>query len=201
MMRIHSRRPFSYSFDRCAGIILVLIALVSGLVQLRPGIAHADNTNDTLVASLETLTPGVSVKRVDTDSWIAIQKELLVGVGDSVRTAANGTARITFFANGTETDVQPNSEFRIDAFTGSDTQYQLSVTVVAGQTTQRVAKLLDSGSNYTVNSMGLELTVRGTVFAVRVEHSGRSALIVQTGAVKAANQRAAQATAVYRFVA
>ncbi len=141
----------------------------------------ADND---LVASLESLAPSVSVKRVGTDAWITVDAESLVGVGDSIRTTTNGHARITFFANGTDTEVLPGSEFRIDAFSGSEAQYQLAVTVVVGQTTQRIAKLLDTGSSYTINSTGLELTVRGTTFAVRVEPNGRSSTIVQTGAVK-----------------
>ncbi|MCC7446566.1 MAG: SH3 domain-containing protein [Anaerolineae bacterium] len=140
-----------------------------------------------LVASLENLGGSVAVKRFDSESWTGVNQESIVGVGDTIRTDATGHARITFFANGVETELLPASALRIDAFNGSAAQYELSITVIIGQTTQRVTKLLDSGSRYAVNSTGLELAVRGTVFAVRVEPSGRSATIVQNGLVKAAN--------------
>lgn len=163
-------------------IMLVLSVL---LLPLLGGVARAQS--DELVASLETLQPGVMLRRAGTEAWVSILKESLVGVGDSVRTDKAGKARITFFANGTDTEVLPASEFRIDEFKGTENQFTLTLTVVAGQTTQRIAKLLDSGSTYTINSTGLELAVRGTVLAVRVENSGRSALLVQQGMVVAQN--------------
>jgi len=163
-------------------IILVICVLLTPMLA---GVVRAQS--DELVASLETLQTGVELRRAGTEAWVSVPKESRVGVGDSVRTDKGGKARITFFANGTDTEVLPASEFRIDEFKGTDTKFTLTLTVVAGQTTQRIAKLLDSGSSYTINSTGLELAVRGTVLAVRVESSGRSALLVETGMVNAKN--------------
>jgi hypothetical protein len=168
-------------FVLVASLCCVIFCINAG----HPLLAKAESNN--LVASLTRTGGTVEVNRVDTVQWIAINSETLVGVGDSIRTDGAGVATITFFANGTQTDLLPNSEFRIDTFNGTDTQFQLSVSVVVGQTLTRVTKLLDSGSTYTVNSTGLELGIRGTVFSVRVESSGRSATIVQQGLVKAHN--------------
>ncbi len=168
-------------------MLCCMFPLTASAARLRAA-PHRDGTQ--LVASLEALNAEVSVKRIDTDAWVRIQTETLVGVGDSIKTNANGHARITFFANGTDTDLLHDSEIRIDDFSGSETQYQLSVTVVIGQTTQRIAKLLDSNSSYSINSTGLELTVRGTNLAVRVEPSGRSSTIVLTGAIRVKNKGA-----------
>ncbi len=140
-----------------------------------------------LVASLDVLGPSVTMRRAGTEAFVNISKETLVGVGDTVRTSPTARARITFFANGTDTEVQPSSEIHIDDFSGTEDKFTISLTVVLGQTTQRIAKLLDSNSSYTINSTGLELAVRGTSFDVRVEPSGRSALIVKTGAVATKN--------------
>jgi len=147
-----------------------------------------------LVASLDVLGPNVTMRRAGTDTFVNISKETLVGVGDTVRTSPTARARITFFANGTDTEVQPSSEIQIDDFSGTEDKFTISLTVVLGQTTQRIAKLLDSNSSYTINSTGLELAVRGTSFDVRVEPSGRSALIVKTGAVATKNTGAPSAT-------
>jgi hypothetical protein len=164
-------------------ILLYLMVVLVTLTFSLEGVRWVRAQTTELVASLETIQPGVSVRRSGTTDFLPIQRESLVGVGDSIRTDAKGSARITFFASGTDTTVLPASEFRIDDFKGTEDQFTLSLTVVAGQTTQRIAKLLDSGSSYTINSTGLELAVRGTEFAVRVEQSGRSALVVSTGMV------------------
>jgi len=161
------------------------IVLVIGLLGLS-GLLRVKADSD-LVASLETLSPGVQVKRVDTTEWVYVVRESLVGVGDSIRTDGAGRARVTFFANGTDTEILPDTEFRLDSFKGTDSRFEISVTVLVGQTKQRISKLLDSGSSYKINSNGLEMAVRGTEFAVRVEQSGRSATVVQTGTVRAAN--------------
>ncbi|GAB4547300.1 MAG: hypothetical protein OHK0023_08410 [Anaerolineae bacterium] len=161
------------------------IAVFLSCLALPLAVVRAQDSE--LVASLEVLDGGVTIQRAATSGFVLVNFESLVGVGDVIKTAADGRARITFFANGVETDVLPNSEFRIDAFSGSEERYQLTVTLIVGQTAQRVLKVLDSGSSYIINSTGLELAVRGTVFDTRVERSGRSATIVRDGAVKARN--------------
>jgi hypothetical protein len=147
------------------------------------GAAPVHAQGNELVASLEILNATVSIKRANTDEWVKVLKESLVGVGDVIRTDKSGRARVTFFANGTDTTIQPGTELRIDDFSGSEQQYKIALTVLVGQTTQRIAQLLDSGSSYTINSTGLELAVRGTSFLVRVEPTGRSSMIVTTGLV------------------
>jgi hypothetical protein len=162
---------------RIALIVITLIAgCIFGLERIRA---------QELVATVETLSGIVSVQRFDTAEFVPIDRESLVGVGDIIRTDSEGRARVTFFANGVDTELEPNTDYRIDEFSGSEQEYNLSVTVLVGQTTQRVNELLDSGSSYRINSTGLELAVRGTVFAVRVEETGRSATIVEQGLVRA----------------
>lgn len=167
-------------------ILTVLIAalLGSGLTGAAPPLtARAQENTDQLVASLEVLDADVSIQRANTSEWVRVLKESLVGVGDAIRTSNSGRARVTFFANGTDTTILPGSEIHIDAFNGSEQRFTISLTVLIGQTSQRIAQLLDSASSYSINSAGLELAVRGTQFMVRVEPSGRSAMIVQTGLV------------------
>lgn len=169
---------------RRSAMFLVLSFLLVAVVF---AVRQSQAAENDLVASLETIKGQVSVKRFDSQNFVTVPKESLIGVGDTIKTDATGTGRITFFANGVETDVLPNSEFRIDVFNGSEDRYTLSVSVLVGQTVQRVTKLLDSGSSYTINSTGLEMAVRGTVFDVRVENTGRSATIVRDGAVTTTN--------------
>ncbi len=141
-----------------------------------------------LAATLEVLTGTVEVKRVNTANWIAINIEAIVGVGDTIRTGDTGQARITFFSDGVETDILPSSEFMIDTFTGGtepEDDFTLEVSVLVGQTVQRLGRVLDASSSYEVNTPGMTLAARGTEFTIRVEDSGRAGMLVSEGNVDA----------------
>lgn len=128
----------------------------------------------------------VEMQRVGTQQWIPIRLEAVVGVGDTIRTSETGRATITFFQDGVETTLEPSTTYRIDAFSGDNDTFNLSVSVLVGQTQQRIERALDAASSYDVTTPGAELVARGTVFRVRVEEDGRSAMLVTEGNVDAA---------------
>jgi hypothetical protein len=138
-----------------------------------------------LAATLEVLSGGVSVQRINTSDFITVQKEAIVGVGDIIKTDATGRARITFFEDGTETDLEPNTEYSIVDFTGQGTTFNLTVEVVLGQTTQRLGRILDADSSYDVQTSGMTLAARGTVFKIRVKENGQTGMLVSEGMVNA----------------
>ena len=139
-----------------------------------------------LAATLEVLSDGVEVQRVNTMNPITIEIASVVGVGDIVRTDDTGEARITFFADGTDTMIMPNSEFRIVSFeANAEEEFTLTVEVLVGQTVQRLNRLLGANSSYDVQTPGMTLAARGTDFAIRVENNGRSAMLVREGMVNA----------------
>jgi hypothetical protein len=165
--------------DRYKGVLLILLLLVF----VKP-VAAQNN----LVATLETLNPTVEVLRADTSNWIAVEAEALVSANDRIRTGSEGRARVTFFADGVDTEILPNTEYVINEFQGNGmASYELSVTVLAGETIQRLERLLDSSSTYDVTTPNVALVARGTIFRVRVE-SSRSLLLVDEGEVEASNQ-------------
>lgn len=136
-------------------------------------------------ANLEVLNTGVEVQRVNTISFIAVEFEAIVGVGDVIRTDETGEARITFFADGTDTLLENNTEYHIVEFSGDDEDFQLTVEIVAGQTLHRLNRVLGANSSYDVQTPGMTLAAQGTVFAIRVEEDGRSAMLVSEGTVDA----------------
>jgi hypothetical protein len=180
MTKTNMRRPGT------TALVMMVAALITAVTASAfAGVARLGHAQERkLVASLETLDGQVSVRRFDSQRFVTVRTESLVGVGDIVKTDATGRARITFFANGVDTDVLPNTEFRLDDFKGDEQRFTLAVTVLVGQTAHRVTQLLDAGSTYTINSTGLEMAVRGTTFLVRVEPSGRTATIVREGQVR-----------------
>lgn len=159
-----------------------LTMVIASLVLLLPQPIMGQND---LAAILEVLETGVEVQRVNTSNWIEVQLEAIVGVGDRIRTSSSGRARITFFADGVDTDLLANTTYRIDQFSGQPDSFQISVSVLAGQTLQRLRQLLDVSSSYDINTPGMDLVARGTEFAIRVEDTGRSAMLVAEGIVEA----------------
>lgn len=159
--------------------LIILLMLILTVIP-----ARAEESGE-LAATLEVLAPTVEVLRVNTVNWIAVKTEAIVGVGDTIRTNEAGRARVTFFADGTDTELLPNTEYRIERFEGTAESFTLSVQVVVGQTTQRLSRLLDANSSYNVTTPGMVLGARGTAFAIRVESNGRAAMLVTEGSVSA----------------
>jgi hypothetical protein len=160
--------------------ILVVLAVLFGSSKV--------SAQMNLAATLEVLAPGVTVQRVDTSNPIEVKVEAIVGVGDTIETGDGGRARITFFADGTTTELEPNTSYRIEEFKGNDESFTLRVSVITGQTIQQLGRVLDSNSSYKVETPGMSMSARGTIFAIRVENSGRSAMLVREGTVEASDQ-------------
>lgn len=161
-------------------LLLLLVSLV----------AAAPAAQGELAATLEVLSAGVEVQRVNTANWIPVRVEAIVGVGDLIRTDAAGRARITFFADGTDTELLSNTEFRINTFNGGEAAFTLNAEVLVGQTVQRLNRLVDANSSYNIETPAMSLVARGTQFSIRVESSGRAAMLVQEGDVNAESDAA-----------
>lgn len=164
----------------------VVVATALWMLLTLPLALQAQPTG--LAATMEVLSPGVEVLRVETGNWIAVAVESILGTGDSIRTDDTGTARITFFADGTSAELLPNSEYRIAEFQGDDANFTISLEVISGQTIQTIGRVLEAGSQYDVQTPAMTLSARGTVFRVRVEANGRSAMLVREGVVNAAGE-------------
>ncbi|PJF41909.1 MAG: hypothetical protein CUN55_10975 [Phototrophicales bacterium] len=164
-------------------ITLILILLTVGALYTPV------NAQTELAAVLEVIEAGVEVQRDGTSNFIPVTRESIVGINDIVRTNSTGQARITFFETGTEIELTPNTTFRINEYSGDETNgYTTSLEVLAGITRQQVQRFIDAKSSFEVITPGIEMTVRGTTFMVRVEGDGRSALITQEGEVAASAQ-------------
>ena len=162
-------------------IIVITFAVIAFAMVIKPAHAQGD-----LAAVLEVLEAGVEVQRADTSNWLPVTRESIVGVGDSIRTDSTGRARITFFETGSDIEITPDSEIRINDYSGDDQAgYQTSLQVLAGITRQQVQRFANPASSFEVITPGMAMTVRGTDFDVRVEDTGRSALITGEGDVGA----------------
>ncbi len=172
-----------YIFRVCL-MFVCIISLVSTSVA-----------QDKLAAVMEVLEAGVEVQRVNTSNRIAVTVEAIVGVGDIIYTNETGRARVTYFADGVDTEILQNTAYRIGDFSESDAGFRISAEVLIGQTLQRIGRTLDAGADYSIETPGMTLAARGTEFAVRVEESGRSAMLVTESRVDAESEGVSAAVA------
>lgn len=141
--------------------------------------------SQSFAASLRVVSDGVTSQRGGTDGFVDIGSEAIVGIGDTIQTNDTGTAVLTLFEDGIETTILPNTTYVINQLEQNGNSLIIAVEVLAGQTRQRIDRILDSGSSYDVGTPGVDLVARGTRFDVRVEANGRSAMIVSEGMVGA----------------
>lgn len=160
-----------------------LFALFVSLITLAVGSVSAQTSE--LAATMEVLEGTVEVQRVNAANRISVSVEAIIGVGDIVYTSDNGRARITFFADGTTTILENNTTYRIDTLEGDANSFRIDVSVLLGITRQQLNRVLDANSSYNVNTPGMTLAARGTIFDIRVEANERSALIVRENTVDA----------------
>ena len=146
---------------------------------------HLLRAQSEYAATLEVLAGGVVVQRADTTNPIEVKVEAIVGVGDIIRTDATGHARITFFSDGVDTELLPNTEYHITRFEGAGESFNIAAEVLVGETVQRIGRLLDSNSSYDVTTPTMALAARGTEFRIRVNDGGRAAMLVTKGKVQA----------------
>lgn len=159
------------------------IAFIIGTLLLI--LSYVVTAQNEFAATLEVLNSGVEVQRVNTATYLAVEIEAIVGVGDTIRTDETGEARITFFADGTDVTLEANTEYRIIEFQGDTEDFQLTVEILAGQTIHRLNRVVGANSSYDVETPGMTLAAQGTVFAIRVEDNGRSGMLVFEGDVDA----------------
>lgn len=164
--------------NRKRWLLLICLLLLLGLSST--SFAQSD-----FAATLEVLNSGVEVQRVNTSNPIRVNVEAIVGVGDLIRTDETGRARITFFADGTDVTLEPNTEYRIVEFRGDAEDFRLLVEILVGQTIHRLSRTVGANSSYDVRTPSMTLAARGTVFVVRVRDDGRSAMLVNEGLIEA----------------
>ena len=163
---------------RVVGLIFILsVALVAGLSQAQPV---------ELAAKLEVQVAGVEVVRVNTEERIAVNVETVIGVGDTIYTSEAGIARVSFFSD-IVVEVEPDTIYRIVEFNSEGDNFTLITAIDLGNITNFIDRELNENSTYVVNTPGMALAARGTVYAVRVEPNRRSSTVVEDGEVEASN--------------
>lgn len=137
-------------------------------------------------AKLRIVKGEVRVRENENIGWVRARNGAALGVGDSVRTLTSGLATVTYFEKSI-TRLSPNSEISLKE-TGQlkDRTRATRITLkqVFGKSWQRVEKQARNESRFEVETPAAVASVRGTVFRVDVEKSGKSIFYVFNGVVE-----------------
>ena len=155
--------------------VLVLSILVASTL------VGCDPSPSTL--TILSITEGnVTIMKGGTASWIEAQIGMSLEPGDSIKTADNSSAEITFF-EGSTIELQAGTEIEVVALDISTDTGSTSITLeqTIGTTISRVTKLLDPASRYEVETPTGVVAVRGTVMQVHVTEDGTARVVVLEG--------------------
>src|SRR5256712_8820156 len=122
-------------------------------------------------STITVLGGAVRVRHVSGDVTAATDGDLLAA-GDSIETAADGRAVVTFF-EGSTVEIEPSSTLSVDTLSvEADGGTVVLMTQAVGRTWHVVTKLLTGSSRYEVRTPASTASVRGTEFEVQVDTSG-----------------------------
>jgi internalin A len=133
---------------------------------------------------LSGIEGNVTVMSGGTASWIEAQVGMSLEPGDSIRTADNSSAEITFF-DGSTIELEADTEIEIasldiSADTGATT---ITLEQTIGTTISRVTKLIDPASRYEVETPTGVVAVRGSSVEVHVTEDGTTRVINLEGEI------------------
>jgi len=155
-------------------ILLIAFALGGPVPQ-----AKADLPNR--VGQLNVDFPGVEIRRTNTDTWIPIKVESIVGVGDGIRTKSSGRATIRFFDGLFKVQLSPDTEIALDTFNGLPESFTLAVSVKRGFVHQGSGRTFTDLTAFQIVTPGFRASVLQGESDTRVEDNGRSAVITASG--------------------
>lgn len=136
-------------------------------------------------AKLHIVKGEVRVRENGEMSWLRARSGAALGQRDSVRTMSSGLATITYFEKSISR-LAPNSEIQLietGRLKDGSRATRITIKQMLGKSWQRIEKL-GSESRFEVETPSAVASVRGTVFRVDVERSGKSTFYVFRGVVE-----------------
>ena len=157
--------------------VAIIVALVIVLVVNRGATAAPS-------ATISSPTGEVLVQKQGSTTWIQAISGMKLNAGDRLKTGGNSTTEIIFF-EGSVVEVEADSEILLSELTVAPNTGSTSIHLnqLVGHTVNRVQKLVDSASNYEVETPAGSAVVRGTAFKSYVRDDGYTIIYCDEGAV------------------
>lgn len=163
----------------------VALAFVLAIVLGATGVFTPKNQRTALGASttLAIISGDVQVRHGAKGDFAAADDGMVLAPGDTVRTAANARAVLTYF-EGSTVEIEPGSEIAIDVAHGNpDGSTVIQMTQQLGTTWNVVTHLVQGNSKYEIHTTTATASVRGTAFTIGVEPDGTTTETTTEGAV------------------
>lgn len=166
---------------------IVIVLMVAAVAMIAAGVTLGVTSGPTPgpIATLSSPTGEVLVQKEGSETWVQAVSGMKLEEGDGLKTGSDGYAEITFF-DGSVMEVEANSEISIEELSiaagiGSTTVH---IGQVIGNTVNRVGQLIDSASQYEVETPAGSAVVEGTRFKVLVEEDGYTTVVTEEGDVR-----------------
>ncbi|MFC2004767.1 FecR domain-containing protein [Chloroflexota bacterium] len=165
-----------------SALLLVSVASVGQFVFLKPTPAMAS----TCVLSI--LSGSVRIQNPGLDTYQEGFDGMTLNTGTQIETASDSHALLTFF-EGSTIKLEPNTSLEIQQVEYSDEQPTMIILKQwLGRTWSRVTKMVDSGSQYEIETPTATAIVRGTLFTTEVTETGFTTVATTEGLVSVAAQ-------------
>jgi len=167
----------SKRFVWTAGLVVVLLLIMSAFV-----LAQATAVSE---ATLVVNSGEVTITRGEKTGTAVPGEAVVVSEGDTVTTSVTATAQL-HLADGGTVDLFEATSVEITELVTTDEKYQVTLTMLAGRTLNRVVHLLGIEDHYEVRSPSSTASVRGTVFTVDILSQESTYFGVDEGVVNVA---------------
>ncbi|MBE2224986.1 MAG: FecR domain-containing protein [Anaerolineae bacterium] len=173
----------SKRFLWATGLVVVLLLIVSAFVMAQ---STAVSEATLIVNDGEVTISRAGSSLSSAKSYTAVSGEaVVVTAGDTLTTGDTTTAQL-HLADGGTVDLFAATSVEITELVTTEETYQVTLTMLAGRTLNRVVHLLGIEDHYEVRSPSSTASVRGTVFSVDVLSLASTHVVVDEGVVNVA---------------
>lgn len=159
---------------------LLAVAIIVAVVMLVMG----NHGTAAPTATVSNPVGEVSVQEQGTTTWIQAVDGMKLNEGDRLKTGGNSTTEVVFF-EGSVIEVGADSDILLSEMTVAPNTGSTSIHInqLVGHTVNRVQKLIDSASDYEVDTPAGSAVVRGTAFKSYVRPDGFTIVYCDEGTV------------------
>lgn len=115
---------------------IIVAALLVSLCTLGALLVQSQTAN--LVGTVSVESGSIEIKRAETDAWVKLTRESLIGVGDTLRTQADSTAVLAFLTDQVRVTMKAQSELVIAQLQQQDNLVLVTIQQKDGEVTHAV---------------------------------------------------------------
>lgn len=135
-----------------------------------------------LVGTISVERGSIEIKRVDTEAWVTLTRESIVGSGDSMRTLADSQATLAFLASQVSITLKPETEIVIDQLQQQDNVVLVTLKQNNGEAIHSVSPTSSLPITLEVSTLNLGAFTQNGKFTIQA-NADNSYVLNETGDV------------------